>query len=329
MKNVWVKDLPEYLGKEINDVFLLAGIAYSQRENTKWQGLTLSDRTGKAHGKIWAEFIKPEYEQLKGKLVQVHAKVEIYLGVYELRVVSVDAVDASQYRQQDFVEGILDDDASKLQDEIKKAIQEMTNGSYRSLLESIFSAEKLERLRYLSGSSKYHHSYSGGWLVHTCEVLRTALQAVEHEDMSALPKTKINRELLIAGALLHDIGMLSSLKKGDNMRFSVSARGRLVGPIYDGVVYVSCMNNALPQEEKVLDMTELLHIIVSAHGEESNIKPATKEALIVAYADQLSAAVDAYDEQFYYSGSTCTEESKKDRVYSGYFKSPVERYRKE
>ncbi len=141
-----------------------------------------------------------------------------------------------------------------------------------------------ERLRTWPAAATVHHAYPGGLLDHilkvaeTCDALGAAYNA--------------NRDLLFAGAVLHDIGKLEELTRGETTGYSRD--GNLIGHITLGVVIVReaiARRAGFPDDLRTL----LEHLIVSHHGSRqlgSPVEPMTIEALILSAADDLDAKID-------------------------------------
>ena len=141
-----------------------------------------------------------------------------------------------------------------------------------------------ERLRTWPAAVMVHHAYPGGLLDHILKVADTcdALGAAYGAD----------RDLLFAGAVLHDIGKLDELTRGESTGYS--REGNLIGHITLGVVIVreaAARHAGFPDDLRAL----LEHLVVSHHGSRqlgSPVEPMTIEALILSAADDLDAKID-------------------------------------
>lgn len=320
MKNrVWCNEIPMYLGKEVCGIFLLEKIAYSENQSTKWQALRLADKSGYVNAKTWAEFINPEYTKMEGCVVKVIGKVEVFRDNYEIRVVKMELVPKEEYDSRDFYTKISQEERSKLLQKLNNFIDSVKTPSYKALLSSIYTAYRLKQVSQLPAITKYHHNYGGGWLVHTLEVTELALVSMDLFCVSPISKTTINRDLLITGALLHDIGIATFYEEGSELRAPrVSNRGKKVGYVADGLIYISCVNNTLKQ--KVEDLTELLHLISACHDKEIGL---TKEAMILYYSNEMSKMYSAFDDAFYYSETKTFKSTES--VFSKFFERTIER----
>ncbi len=157
----------------------------------------------------------------------------------------------------------------------------------RSLLEKIFSGPFLEDFCKNPAGMRMHHAYLGGLLEHSVDVASLAVSMADSIG-------KVDKDLVIAGALLHDIGKVREISA--NIGFPYTTEGRLLGHITMSAFMVreAAMELKIPMSQ--LSMLE--HIILSHHGDNEKGSPmacATKEAFIVHYADSLNAIMNQFD----------------------------------
>lgn len=155
--------------------------------------------------------------------------------------------------------------------------------------------ENRQALLALPAATRNHHAFAGGWLEHVLSVAKTALfltekYAAHYPDM----RTPLDDDLVVAGAILHDIGKIRELACGPE-GYEYSASGHLIGHILQGRDMVREVAAKLAQAGRPLDPETLLrleHVIVSHQRlpEWGSPKPPmTPEALLVHYADDLDA----------------------------------------
>lgn len=146
------------------------------------------------------------------------------------------------------------------------------------------SAELFQRAPAAKG---FHHIYLGGLLEHTLSVVRLLEKVCEHYPI-------LNKDMVIAGGILHDIGKIYEFSY-DHM-IDYSDEGRLIGHIVMGVEMIDKKIAAIDDFPHQLAL-ELRHIILSHHGEfefGSPKRPKTVEALVVHYIDDLDAKFNAF-----------------------------------
>lgn len=156
----------------------------------------------------------------------------------------------------------------------------------RALLENIFSGTTYERFIVNPAGMRLHHAYIGGLLQHSVDVAGIALALAEQiGDM--------DKDLVIAGALLHDIGKLKEISS--NIGFPYTNEGRLLGHISMSVLMIQ--ETAGKLKIPAARVEQLQHILLSHHGDNEKGSPvacATKEAFVVHYADEIDSIMNQF-----------------------------------
>lgn len=172
---------------------------------------------------------------------------------------------------------------------LKSYVENIRNPFLKKLLRSVFSATYDQYIINPAGS-KLHHAYIGGLLEHCIDVTDMAV---------AMAKTakNINPDLIVVGALLHDIGKVEEISS--EYGFNYTTKGRLLGHISISAMLVNSHAERIPAEERDESLLqELLHILLAHHGEHEKGSPiacVTKEAFIVHYADELNSVLNQFD----------------------------------
>ncbi|MGE5662816.1 MAG: 3'-5' exoribonuclease YhaM family protein, partial [Deltaproteobacteria bacterium] len=161
----------------------------------------------------------------------------------------------------------------------------------RALLTRVFPdppvAETARRFRQAPGGKRMHHDYIGGLLEHTVSVAAVCRFLAGHYE-------RVNGDMLVAGALLHDIGKVEELSYEG--AFDYTDEGRLLGHLYMGAEWVSgeCAKvPGFPAEKTML----LKHMILSHHGEleyGSPKRPKTLEAVLLHFVENMDAKANAF-----------------------------------
>jgi len=287
-KSVYVKDLKT--GDKVSEVFLAAekNLAYSQK-GSPYLNLRLRDRTGDVDGKIWENALAWDKAFKKGDLIRVQARAlsfknAIQLSISELRKVEDGEVELSDYFP------VARGDLAQMFAGILAYVEQVKTPCLTALLHAFFKDEKIAALfRRAPAAKGFHHIYIGGLLEHTLSVVRLL-------DLAASHYPGVNRDLLITGGILHDIGKIYEFSYERIVEYSDP--GRLVGHIVIGVEMVDAKIAAIPDFPEQIAM-ELRHLILSHHGVleyGSPKRPKTLEALIVHYMDDLDAKVNAFQE---------------------------------
>lgn len=172
---------------------------------------------------------------------------------------------------------------------LNKLVAQVQRPPLRELLGEIFSGTRWEQFIRNPAAKRFHHAYIGGLLEHSVDVAETALAIV-----GVVPG--IDRDMVIAGALLHDIGKTEEISA--DIGFAYTDAGHLMGHIAAGALIIG----AAAQKVQFLseaDRKSLIHIVLSHHGERekgSPVRCATREAVVVHYADELNAVLQQFDE---------------------------------
>ena len=179
-----------------------------------------------------------------------------------------------------------DFDHAAYKDKFDRLIKSVLTPGLRLVLDNVFEGETYERFLRNPAGMRLHHAYIGGLLQHSVDVATLASNMADTIG-------GVDKDLIIAGALLHDVGKLREISA--SMGFPYTTEGRLLGHI--------SMSAAIVQEAAAKarvtgpKLQHLLHIVLAHHGEPEKGSPvacATKEAFIVHYADELDAIMNQY-----------------------------------
>lgn len=180
-----------------------------------------------------------------------------------------------------------DFDHQAYQTKLAGLIEGIRTPSLRMLLQKIFSGKFYEDFCKNPAGTKMHHAYLGGLLQHSVDVAFLASSMAEEIGGA-------DKDLVIAGALLHDIGKVREISAG--IGFPYTTEGRLLGHITISAFLIR--EAALELKLPLFSLQQLEHIILSHHGDNEKGSPmacATKEAFIVHYADEINAIMNQFD----------------------------------
>ncbi len=280
-EKIFISDLHSYLNKEIISNFIVT--QKELREGTKdvFVRMKLADKTGSVSANIWnnARQIGQKFNEgdiIKIKGVVISYKSQIQITVNKVRVLSEEEYDLMEYIET------TSKDITKLSDKLFEYIENIQDVYLKELLLSIFEDKEFFTLFANSPAAKtWHHNYLGGLLEHTISVT-TICDFVSH-------LYPVNKDLLITGAILHDIGKVYEYHVKPTIDFSVE--GRLVGhiPLGDKIICEKAAQiNNFPKEL----LMKLRHLILAHHGEYEKASarlPQTLEAIVLHYSDNLDA----------------------------------------
>ncbi len=290
-----INDIKE--NDRVEDIFVVKirkGISTYQRDGKTgfFFTLILSDASGRSiEYKYWGgtdeEAVRKLYESVKDDsviFVQGYAKMNRYRNRLEIHTNEPDTIRVLNEGEYDAAAFIKKPkrDLGEMFNELTMYINSIKNPAIKQLLKTIFSNNEIaEKFKTHPGAIEYHHNWIGGLLQHTLEV-------VKYCDLSTSLFGDLDRDILIAGAILHDIGKLQEIRV--TSRIKGTKKGQLKGHIAMGFAFLSKLMDELGTNEDVRD--KLLHIILSHHGKNdfgSPKEPMFPEAVVVYYADELSS----------------------------------------
>ncbi|MEM2944211.1 MAG: HD domain-containing protein [Methanomassiliicoccales archaeon] len=295
-KKRFIKNL--VAGEEIDELF---SIKYKKPPRKYARGymfeLRICDKTGQINAKYWGgadeESVQRLYESLKeGDVIRIKGTVAEYNNVLEIGVSadkghSINLIPDGEYNVRDFV-AVSDKDLDQMISSLNAMIRKVDNVHLRSLLVHFFSDESfVEKFKHSPASMSIHGFWIGGLLEHTLRVTQLC------EFLSRLFPT-LDRDLLIAGAILHDVGKIeeytisTSIEETDDGMF----RGHLV--IGEEMISRAC--DSITEFPRSLKL-KICHIILSHHGKPefgSPKIPVFPEAVAVSLADDVECKIEQY-----------------------------------
>jgi 3'-5' exoribonuclease len=286
IKSIYIKDVRP--GDKIMDSFLVTekNLAFSQK-GSPYLNLRLKDRTGEMEGKIWENADEWDRKFKKGDVIQVQARAVSFKNTRQLSIHDVEKLDESDINPVDYFPSA-GRDIEEMFMELMSHVEGIGTPYLKSLLASFFKDDAVATLFKKAPAAKtFHHVYVGGLLEHTLSVVRLLEQVADHYN-------GIDRDMLITGGLLHDIGKIYEFSYDRIVDYS--DQGRLIGHI---VIGVEMLDRKIATVEDFPDHAamELRHILLSHHGTQefgSPKRPKTPEALIVHHVDDLDAKVNAF-----------------------------------
>ncbi|MHC4249371.1 MAG: 3'-5' exoribonuclease YhaM family protein [Planctomycetota bacterium] len=249
---------------------------------------TLADRTGEISA-IQFDVAEDCLGQFPaGGYVRVRGTAESYKGKVNLKLKAARAAEPAEVDPADF-EVVTERDVKELRKGLTKLVRSVKEPDLARLLGAFFD-DKTWRARFerAPGATSYHHACVGGLMEHTVDVASAA-------DAVAAANSRLRRDLLVAGALLHDIGKMDELSP--DAGFDRTDAGNFIGHITIGALAVDAKLKELGGFPETLRL-EVLHLLLSHHGQKewgSPVLPATPEALALHHLDNLDAKVQAAD----------------------------------
>ncbi|HHO76192.1 MAG TPA: HD domain-containing protein [Deltaproteobacteria bacterium] len=272
-------------GDSVRCVFLLSERKLLTARNGKpYAKLVFTDKTGSMPGILWEDaHVQTEGIDV-GDVVGVRGAVESYEGRVQLRIEKIVKLSENEVDMSTLVL-TTKGDITAMMNELDKIRSTLQSSFLKTLLDGIFSRPGIKDAFIKAPAAKgIHHNYIGGLLEHTLAMLKSidALYPV-------YAHLGINRDLLITGAILHDIGKIYEYSY--NRVIDMTPEGRLVGHIYLSAHMVDqeiAGMEGFPGELRL----QLLHLILGHHGQlefGSPKLPMTKEAVMLHMIDDLDA----------------------------------------
>lgn len=294
MPHRFLADLQE--GEAVHQFLLVRRVeCRTDKSGKPYLSLVLGDKTGDLPARVWSDVLaKCPGPFGVGDYVGVQAQVSSYQGETQLTVQYINTVEALQARGRELKEfdpEILCRATAYDRQEMWRELWALAETSLNPPLKELVLAllgKYQEELLVCPAARVYHHPYLGGLLEHTWFVARHALQSLGvYQDL--------HPDLVLAGAILHDLGKIKELTKPQTPDITLS--GQLLGHIVLGWEMVREEARALNFPDPAL-LLELEHIILSHHGSlefGSPIPPKTREAMLVYYLDDLDAKLKMMD----------------------------------
>lgn len=287
-----IKDLEE--NKEIDGIYLISNVTQGVTgTGAPYLNITLQDATGNIEAKKWSaseadiEFYKAR------KIVHIKGMVISHNGKLQVKILSENDVNNEEIDIQDYVasspisQDILITEFKTYQSMIKnkdvrRLVDALINKYYKSFLEH-------------PAATRNHHEYCSGLLQHSVYCAKLCLAIASTYD--DVPGTlQVDKDILVAGALLHDLGKIKELSGPIIAEYTVE--GRLLGHISIMNAEIKEMADKLNIEGEIPLLLE--HMILSHHGQHefgSPVLPMTKEALILSIADNIDAKLNMLDKE--------------------------------
>jgi 3'-5' exoribonuclease len=291
MKKQMIRDLR--VGDEVETQALVLEVnrsAFSSphRAGEYFLKLTLGDVSGRVKAVMWDPPSGDEAVQ-QDDVVFVRGSVSDYHGP-QVVVSDMRKLDPAKVNRA-FFQPVSERDPAEMKAELKAVIEEeIADGHLKALLEVFFNDDEFARRFALAPAARtIHHNCVGGLLEHTLEVIALC------RKLAALYPQQIQTDLLLTGAILHDIGKIEEYRQ-DSISFDFTDRGKLVGHISIGKEILDQKLADLPDFPPALKL-ELEHMLLTHHGMRewgSPEVPKTIHAFALFHADLVSARMNQF-----------------------------------
>jgi 3'-5' exoribonuclease len=249
----------------------------------------VADKTGKTNGRVWNATEELFKSLPKEGFVQIIGRSELYQNTLQIVADKIASVPAEKINIDDYLPRT-PKNIKEMYEETIKILGEIKNPSIKALVdEFIKDKELMKKFCKAPAAMSNHHSYLGGLLEHTHNMLSSA--------KAILPcYPQLQADLVLAGIFLHDMGKTEELSY--EMAFGYTDRGQLIGHIVQTTLMVDQKADAIEISQTILD--SIMHIILSHHGEYefgSPKLPMTAEAYLVNFLDNIDAKMNQITEK--------------------------------
>jgi 3'-5' exoribonuclease len=311
VRKLFVKNIKDR--DQLKEVFLVKEKITAMAKNGKpYLTIRLMDKTGDVDAKVWDNIEEVSARFEKNDFIEVSAKASLYLGKMQLVISELRKMPEEDVELSDFLPET-DRDIKVMEAELAAIIGTLANSWLKELMSSFFADPELMALYRVAPAAKgMHHVYLGGLLEHSLAVASLVDAIVPLYE-------GLNRDLLIAGALLHDVGKVREMKF--SRAFDYSDEGKLIGHITIGVEMIHERTSRIPGFPPELAM-QLKHLILSHHGQYefgSPKRPKTLEATILNYLDDLDSKINGIRTHIRKEGELQGNWTSYHRLYDRYF----------
>lgn len=272
-------------GEFVNDIFVLSEKNISQKKDgSDYLNVLLSDKTGKLKGVVWDNVDKISSDKNPGDFVHVKGSISEYKGALQIVIKDMENISSDSIEPSDFLPSTKQD-IDLMFERLLKLSGSIEENNLKALLDAFWADKNfVENFKIAPAAKKMHHAYSGGLLEHTLSMALLADKIAGHYN-------GIDRDLLIVGTILHDIGKIREFVYKYSIDYS--DEGRLLSHI---VIGIGMLDEKIKKIEEFPETLAVLlrHMIVSHHGTRefgSPEPPKTIDAVLLNYIDEIDSKI--------------------------------------
>lgn len=287
MKQTFIENVKK--GSAISDTFLVIKKDLNLTKAGKpYLNITLADKSGEIEARVWDN--ADDYNEFfeKGDIINVSAQVNEFKDVLQFNVNDLKKAKKDEVDLKDYLKAT-PFDVKEMFESLLSHLNNVENPYIKTLLLNIVNDNAIGgRFKEAPAAMNMHHAYIGGLLEHVLSLLNLIDNICNHYK-------NVNKDLLVAGAILHDIGKIYEYSYDSAIDFTIE--GRLVGHIS---IETQLLHDFVSNIKGFPERLELhiKHIILSHHGKlefGSPKRPKTMEAVVFSYLDDLDAKVFAME----------------------------------
>jgi 3'-5' exoribonuclease len=293
MKDFFVEDAAKFDGTVVTTFFAVSSMSLREKKGAGGQylALTLSDKTGSMEARMWDEIASADATCEEGCFVKVQGQIAKYQGKFQITLTKMRLAAASEVEPADFVPSTKFD-IGEMWAELRGYVDSFANPDLKRLVFAFLDDEEIGAAYRTAPAAKVlHHAWIGGLLEHVLTLVRVCRATAPFYP-------EVDPDLLVTGAILHDIGKVRELSWGTT--FAYTLEGQMIG-------HISIAQGMLREKVRsLLDFPEKLrvlveHMILSHHGRYefgSPKLPMTPEAVLLSALDDIEAKMQAMRNEF-------------------------------
>jgi 3'-5' exoribonuclease len=292
MKDFFVEDAARFENETVTTYFVLSTLQIRDKKmGGQYLALTLSDKTGSLEARMWDEVADPIATCAEGCYVKVQGDVSKYQGKFQITLKKLRLAAESEIDPRDF-QPATKFDVDLMWGELRGYVDAFKSADLRRLVFAFLDDEEIgAAYRSAPAAKRLHHAWLGGLLEHVLTLVRVCVATAPFYP-------EVDADLLVTGAILHDIGKIRELTWKSS--FGYTLEGQLIGhiSIAQGMLREK-VQQISPFPEKLRVLVE--HMILSHHGKYefgSPKLPMTPEALLLSALDDLEAKMQAMRNEF-------------------------------
>jgi 3'-5' exoribonuclease len=290
MKQIFVRDLPNYVKQTIAAFFLVRSKQTRQKKSGEpYLSMTLVDRSGEVEARCWDNLAAlPAFD--RDDFIKVKGAVDVFNNKPQLTVHKLRRAEESEIELGDYL-ACSARDPEEMFAELAAVVAAVGDPNLRALLEALLADPAIAAgVKRAPAATSLHHAYLGGLLEHILSLCGLCRVVAAHYG-------SLNLDLLVAAAVLHDLGKIRELEYARSA--SYTTEGHLLGHIVLGLQMMAEKTAALPGFPPRLRAV-LEHLVVSHHGEYefgSPKLPMFPEAMVFHFLDNLDSKLNSMETQ--------------------------------
>jgi len=292
MKDFFIADAAKFENATVVSYFVLSGMQVREKkQGGQFLALTLTDKTGSFEARMWDDIADAVANCAEGSYVKAQGQVSKYQGKFQITLTKLRSAAESEVDSSDFMP-MTAFDIEEMWAELRGYASEFKNADLKRLVFAFLDDPAVGEAYKIAPAAKVlHHAWLGGLLEHVLTLVRVCRATAPFYP-------EVDPELLVTGAILHDMGKIRELSWKNS--FSYTLEGQMIGhiSIAQGML-VEKVRELEPFPMKLRVLVE--HMILSHHGKYefgSPKLPMTPEAVLLNVLDDLEAKMQAMRNEF-------------------------------